>query len=471
MKLTRFVRNQLIIFSVLTLVGLLVMAGTYVHLPAMFGIGRYGVTVRLTATGGLYPSANVAYRGTNIGKVTDVRLTPSGVDAVLSIDSDYQVPADSDAYVRSVSAIGEQYVDLVPADHPQGGNLRDGSVIDVGRTRLPQDVGAMLDQADRLLTSVADTKLREVIDDAFVAFNGAGPDLQKFIDSASLLVQEAQANTGQTKDLLERIGPLLDTQNRSADSIRSWTQNLATVTDQLRQHDPALAQLLERTPSAAQKVSSTFQQLKPTLPLLLSNMVSVGQVGVTYHAGLEQILVIYPPLIAALLTVIRGPAEYGAVVDFMLGLNDPPGCMTGFLPTDQWRAPTALDHPDIQGDLYCKVPQDAKEAVRGIRNTPCADVPGKRAPTPELCHDPQGYVPEGDNPPFRAPATAGAPPPDGQSGDPGQTHPAAVSTSRDPASGTFVGPDGRTYHQGDVGPDGSGRVPSTWQAMFEEPLR
>jgi phospholipid/cholesterol/gamma-HCH transport system substrate-binding protein len=471
MKLTRFVRNQLIIFSVLTLVGLIVMAGAYIHLPAMFGIGRYGVTVRLTATGGLYPSANVAYRGTNIGKVTDIRLTPAGVDAVLSIDSGYKVPSDSDAYVRSVSAIGEQYVDLVPVEHPQGGNLHDGSVIEADRTRLPQDVGAMLDQADRLLTSVADTKLREVIDDAFVAFDGAGPDLQKFIDSASLLVQEAQANTGQTQDLLARIGPLLDTQNRSADSIRAWTQNLATVTDQLRQHDPSLGQLLERTPSAAQQVSSTFQQLKPTLPLLLSNLVSVGQVGVTYHAGLEQILVIYPPLVAALMTAIRGPAEYGAVVDFMLGLNDPPGCMTGFLPPSQWRAPTAMDHPDVPGDLYCKVPQDAKEAVRGIRNTPCADVPGKRAPTPELCHDPQGYVPEGDNPPFRAPDTASAPPPDEQSGDPGSTHPAAVATSRDPASGTFVGPDGRTYHQGDVGQDGSGRVPSTWQAMFEEPLR
>ncbi|WP_024800805.1 MCE family protein [Nocardia sp. BMG51109] len=475
MKLSKFIRTQLIIFSVLTVVGLVVMAGSYVHLPAMFGIGRYGVTVKLAATGGLYPTANVAYRGTNIGKVDEVRLTPEGVDAKLSINSDYKVPGDVDAYVKSVSAIGEQYVDLVPVQNPQGGNLHDGSVIPVQRTKLPQDVGAMLDQADRLLSSVADTKLRQVIDDAFVAFNGAGPDLQKFIDSASLLVQEAKKNTGETKDLLDKIGPLLDTQNRSADSIRSWTRDLATVTDQLREHDPSLGQLLERTPSAAQKVSQTFQDLQPTLPLLVSNLVSVGQVGVTYHSGLEQILVIYPQMISALLTVVRGPAQYGAMVDFMLGLNDPPGCTTGFLPPDQQRPASQTDAPDIPGELYCKVAQNAKEAVRGIRNTPCAEVPGKRAPSPELCRDPQGYLPEGDNPPFGPPnpvTPSGEPAtqPGGAqpAGAPGQTQPAAAMRTYDLGNGTFQGPDGRTYRQGDAGGDGSGKVPSSWQAMLQE---
>lgn len=472
MKLTKFVRTQLIIFGVLTVVGLLVMSAAYVHLPAMFGIGRYGVTVQLEATGGLYPTANVAFRGTNVGKVEEVRLTPNGVDAKLSIDSDYRIPVDVDAYVRSVSAIGEQYVDLVPAASPHGGNLADGAVIPVGRTKLPQDVGAMLDQADRLLASISDTKLRQVIDDAFTAFNGAGPDLQKFIDSASLLVQEAKANTGATKDLLAKIGPLLDTQNESDAAVRSWTRDLATLTDQLREHDPALRGLLERTPAAAEKISSTFQDLKPTLPLLLSNLVSVGQVGVTYHAGLEQILVVLPPMVSALLTAASGPVKYGAIVDFMLGLNDPPGCTTGFLPADQRRSPNEFSVPETP-ELYCKIPQDAKEAVRGIRNYPCQEVPGKRAPTPELCRDPRGYVPEGNNPPSGPPqpvSSAGEPPADAPAPAEGSadTHPASLNTHYDPKSATFMGPDGRTYRQGDIRSGGSGTVPSSWQSMLEE---
>ncbi|WP_068055792.1 MCE family protein [Nocardia xishanensis] len=472
MKLTRFVRVQLGIFAVLTVIGLTIMAGTYVQLPAMFGIGRYDVTVQLTATGGLYPHANVAYRGTNVGKVQEVLLTPEGVEAKLTIDSDYKIPSDVDAWVRSVSAIGEQYVDLIPAENPKGGNLADGAVIPQERTKLPQDVGTLLDQTDRLLSSVADTRLRQVIDEAFRAFNGAGPDLQRFIDSASLLVQEAQNSSEPTKKLIEQIGPLLDTQIRSDAAIRSWTADLATVTDQLRAHDPALTNILREGPAALERVSTQFQDLKPTLPLLLSNLVSVGQVTTIYHAGLEQILVVYPPLVAALMTAVRGPVEYGVLVDFMLTVNDPPACTTGFLPEDERRSPSELNSVPTPPGLYCKIPQDSPIEVRGIRNTPCMEYPGVRAPTPELCRT--GYVPVGDNPPFGPPRPVA--PASGPAPEDTQTAPASFSTpaaakSYDPATGVYIGTDGRTYRQGDVGPGGSGTVPSSWQAMLEEQQR
>ncbi|MEV0687562.1 MlaD family protein [Nocardia sp. NPDC050378] len=467
MKLTRFVRAQLAIFAVLTVVGLVVMGGTYLQVPAMFGIGRYAVTVQLAATGGLYPTANVSYRGQNIGKVEAVRLTPAGVDADLSIDSDYKVPADSSAWVRSVSAIGEQYVDLVPSEQPADGHLRDGSVIPVQRTHLPQDVGAMLDQADKLLATVADTRLRQVIDEAFLAFNGAGPDLQRFIDSAALLIQQAETDIEPTKKLLDQIGPLLDTQIESEADIRSWTNDLATITDQLRESDPTLRNLFNNAPSAMETVNKQFQDLRPTLPLLARNLVSLGQVGVTYHASVEQLMVVFPPLIAALRTAIRGPAKYGVMVDFMTVLNDPPACTTGFLPAEQWREPSDLTPMDTPPGLYCKVPQDSPIAVRGIRNTPCMEFPGRRAPTPELCRT--GFVPEGNNPPFGpvepvAPASAPA------GASTGAVTPAAARPY-DPSTGTYLGTDGRTYRQGDIATDGSGTVPASWQAMLEEQQR
>ncbi|GAB2653888.1 MCE family protein [Nocardia goodfellowii] len=475
MTLTRFVRIQLTIFAVLTVVGLVVMGGVYVQVPAMLGIGRYDVTVRLAATGGLYETANVAFRGTNVGKVEQVVLTPDGVEAKLSIDSDQKIPLDVVAWVRSVSAIGEQYVDLVPADDPKGGNLSDGAVIAQDRTRLPQDVGALLDQTDKLLSTVADTRLRQVIDEAFHAFNGAGPDLQRFLDSAALLIQEANNSAEPTKKLLDQIGPLLDTQIESDAAIRSWTQDLATVTDQLRQHDPALRSILRDGPSAMQTVSAQFESLRPTLPLLLNNLVSLGQVGVTYHAGLEQILVVFPPLIAALKTIIRGPSKYGAMVNFQAVVNDPPACTTGFLPADQRRSPADMSFTDTPPGLYCKVPQDSPISVRGIRNTPCAEFPGRRAPTPELCRT--GYSPEGTNPAFGADAPP-QPATEPQNPDVTPVAPAsyggetpAAARSYDPDTGVYIGTDGRTYRQGDVGPGGSGAIPSSWQAMFEEQQR
>ena len=42
-------------------------------------------------------------------------------------------------------------------------------------------------------------------------------------------------------------------------------------------------------------------------------------------------------------------------------------------------------------------------SVRGSRNIPCMDIPGKRAATPRECRDPKPYVPAGHQPVVRRP--------------------------------------------------------------------
>lgn len=446
MMLTKFVRVQLIIFSILTVIGLVAMATQYVGAPALVGIGRYNVTVQLPTTGGLYQYSNVTYRGTTVGEVQSVELTPDGVDAKMSIDSDFTIPADVDAEVKSVSAVGEQYVDLIPQSS-DGPALSNGDVIPVERSSVPQDVGPMLDQADTLLKSISDTRLRTVVDESFKAFNGAGPDLQKLIDSTRLFVQEANANSGETIQLLDQLGPLLDGQVVSSDAIRSWTSNLATFTDQLRASDPDLRAILEKGPNAAATANKLFQDLQPTLPILLANLVSIGEVGVIYNAGIEQILVLYPPITAALMTAAgSGPADEGAIVNFQLEVNDPPSCTTGFLPADQRRDPNEMSVPDTPADLFCKVDQSESTAVRGSRNLPCMEYPGRRAPTPEICRSEEGYVPLGNNPPW-GPVEQGEPSyteiPSGES----SVAPAVAARPYDPQTGMYVAPGGVAYAQ------------------------
>ena len=64
-----------------------------------------------------------------------------------------KIPADLTAEVRSVSAVGEQYVELLPrTDSPP--YLQDGSVISMRDTKIPQEVGPMLDQVSTLINSI-----------------------------------------------------------------------------------------------------------------------------------------------------------------------------------------------------------------------------------------------------------------------------------------------------------------------------
>jgi phospholipid/cholesterol/gamma-HCH transport system substrate-binding protein len=144
--------------------------------------------------------------------------------------------------------------------------------------------------------------------------------------------------------------------------------------------------------------------------MLAASLAELGRVGVIYHKSIEQALVIFPALMSALITVGGGvPGDEGGKLDFKLDLGDPPPCSTGFLPPQFIRPPADQTLRDLPKDMYCKVPQNDPSVVRGARNYPCQEFPGKRAPTVQLCRDPRGYVPVGNNPWRGPPVPAGTP--------------------------------------------------------------
>jgi virulence factor Mce-like protein len=392
--LTRFVRNQLIIFTIASIVGVSVMVFAYMKVPALLGVGKVNVTLELPSGGGLYQFSNVTYRGVQVGEVTGVELTEKGARANLLLDRSPKIPADLEADVRSVSAVGEQYVDLRPRTD-SGPYLQNGSVITSDRASVPQAVGPMLDQLSSLVDSIPEGRISDLLDETFKAFNGAGPDFASVLDSASTITDDVNGVSDQVRGLIDDSVPLLDSQAETTDAIRTWARSLSGVTEQLAQNDPQVRAILQRGPGFAQEVSQLLDQVKPTLPILLANLNTVGQTLLTYNPSLEQLLVIFPGIIAAEQSFglpHNNPTGLPSG-DFAITIGDPPSCTVGFLPPSQWRSPEDTTTTDTPDGLYCKLPQDSPIAVRGARNYPCMGHPGKRAPTVELCNDPKGYQP------------------------------------------------------------------------------
>jgi len=454
--MTRLVKIQLTIFSVVTVLALAIMSIVYLQVPRALGWQRTDVALEMPDTGGLYQNANVSYLGSTIGRVDSVTLKPGKVVAELHFDSRADVPENVRAEIRSVSAVGEQYVEFVPDGTPEG-RMADGTVIGEDRVDMPQSIGPVLDQATVLMASIDDAKMRRVISESFDAFNGSARDLQQFLDSAQLLLEEAQRNSGVTRQLIADAEPVLDSQLRSSDAIRAWTSNMADITDQLRENEPQLTSLIQRGPDALGRATKVLNELQPTMPVLVANLVSVGEVGVVYNPAIEQLLVIYPALVSALITAINGAKDTGEIkVDFNLQINETPPCTTGFLPAEQRRSPTDLSVPPLINGIYCKVPKDSQTTVRGARNLPCMEFPGRRGASPEECRA-DNYVPEGINPPDTSEV---GPPgnnpnaynvvPSGNAGEPEITTSAAVY---DPDTGEYFGADGKTYRQLNLGTD------------------
>ena len=406
----RLTRLQLGIFAIVTVLTVGAISIFYLHLPAAVGIGSYHITANFVAGGGLYENANVTYRGVTVGRVESVGLSNDGVVAHMRLNSGTSVPENVTATVKSVSAVGEQYIDLVPPVDPSSSTLRDGSDINMQHTAIGQDIAGLLTEADRLVNSVGDSRIQDLLRETFKAFNGSGPELARLIQSSRLLIDEANANYGQVSQLIDQAGPFLDAQIRSGDDIRSLSEGLARLTGEVANADPQLRSVLQNVPGATAEANETFAGIRPTFPILAANLANLGRIGVIYNKSIEQALVIFPALISALLTVAGGqPADEGAKLDFKIHLQDPPGCSTGFIPPPLIRSPADLTLRELPSELYCKVPHNDPSVVRGARNYPCQEFPGKRAPTVQLCRDPRGYVPIGNNPWRGPPVPVGTP--------------------------------------------------------------
>ena len=483
MRVTRQMLIQLAIFSVVATIAIAIMVFGYMRVPRMLGIGQYHVTLELPETGGLYERSNVTYRGSQVGLVKDVHLTDTGVVADLSLDSNVKIPADLVAQVGSRSAVGELFVTLLPQS-AGGPNLSNGDVIPRDRARVPTNVNAVLDLTNRGLEAIPQENLRTVVDEAYIAVGGLGPELRRLVSGSSNLAIDARENLDSLITVIDDSRPILDSQIDTAGSIRAWAGNLASITGQLQTEDGAVSGILSKGPGAAEEVRALFDQLQPTLPVVLANLVSIGEVAVTYQPNLEQLLVLLPQGTAV--TQAVGVAKKGTKQDYLgdyltlnLNLNVPPPCTTGFLPAQQQRAATFEDYPPRpDGDLYCRVPQDSAFNVRGARNLPCVTRPGKRGPTVKLCESDENYVPLNDGYNWKGDPNAtlsgqavphvrpGSPPADPVL-PPASAPPPVAAAEYDPASGTYVGPDGRVYTQSNLAQ--SAAEEQTWQTMLLPP--
>ncbi|MFE3002779.1 MCE family protein [Nocardia sp. NPDC059246] len=481
---TRLVKVQLSVFAILAVVSLVYGLIHYIGIQRLTGIGTYTVTADFADSGGLYENAVVTYRGVEVGRVTGIDLSGQTVRVSLQLRDGRDIPAGSAAAIKSVSAIGEQYVDLIPADDRKP-YLTNGSSIPLSKTSVPVPTGQVLDKTQALLQSVSTQTLRTAIDETFQAVNGTGPELASLIQSSAKLLDLAQADVGPTVTLLDDAEPLLRTGNAVRTEIRSATHDLASFTTQLSMNDAQVRALLDQGPSTADMVSGTLADLSTPIPVLLADLQTGGQVLKVNVPGLRQILVVYPALATAVnYSIVGGGFQTNgdtmapqAPLDVKLGNTDnSPPCTEGYQ-ANQRRDPSDTGPAPVAGNTYCKISPDDPKVIRGARNLPCATDPSVR--TAEVANCPQGLPstwPEmlahpGDPTPAAVPPHAEpvAPPPADNlpPSAPPVSAPAAVVAPYAEQDGTFRGPDGVAYVLGQLVQPATHREEyQGWQALL-----
>src|SRR5271166_424038 len=283
--LTRFIWRQLILFSILSAITAIVLGGYYLRLPTAAGIGQYTLHADLPAAGGLYQTANVTYRGETIGTVTAVEPTETGARVTMSISNRFKIPIDAGANVHSVSAVGEQYLDLVSVGNP-GKYFSPQQTITNGT--VPTDIGPALDAANRGLAVLPKDKIASLLDETAQAVGGLGPALQRLVDATQAIAGDFKTNIQDVNDIIQNSGPIIDSQVNSGDAIERWSHNLNILTAQTAENDQHVRSILTQAAPTADQVNTVFSDVRESLPQTLANLEIVLDMLKRYHNGVEQ---------------------------------------------------------------------------------------------------------------------------------------------------------------------------------------
>ncbi|MFF4078092.1 MCE family protein [Streptomyces sp. NPDC001777] len=373
--ITLAIRLKNISFLVIAVLVLGFLGIRYADLGHYVGLrSYYTVKVQLPRTGGLYTHSNVTYRGVSVGRVGPIELTDEGIEAELRIEKDApKIPDSLKADVASLSAVGEQYIDLRPT-RSEGPYLENGSVIDQVDTTVPAPVTDVLTSVDELAGSVDLESLRTVVDEFGTAFEGRGDDLQVLLDSGSDFVRAADDALPTNIRLMADARTVLRTQAEQGEALKGFASGAKELAAQLKGSDTDLRKLIAAAPGAAGQMSGLLRDIDPAFGVVVANLLTTSEVAVTRQRGMEELLVRLPAVAAAGSSAIDGDgARFGMSVTFF----EPLPCTAGYGGTTYRNGLDTTPGPAVNTRARCTSSPGTGINVRGSANAP------KGGPVPE----------------------------------------------------------------------------------------
>jgi virulence factor Mce-like protein len=218
--------------------------------------GQYRVTAWFAETVGLYPGSDVRVLGIPIGSITDVVPLGDRVRVEMTIDDDYDVPADADAVVLAPSLVSDRYVQFAPV-YDGGPTMQDGDQVPLERTAIPVELDAVYGALDELSAALGpsganeDGALSDLIDTGAANLGGNGEALNRTLTGFSQAVETLAENRD---DLFG-----------SLDNLQTFTTALATIDAQVGQFNDNMAAVSELLASEREDLQAAVALLSDAL--------------------------------------------------------------------------------------------------------------------------------------------------------------------------------------------------------------
>jgi virulence factor Mce-like protein len=266
--------------------------------------GTKTVKVEMASTGGLFEGSAVTYRGIKIGKVRTIALSEDGVVATVVITSDDDIPVNSTVKVRSLSPVGEQYLDFQPKTSA-GPYLKDGAVVPATATDLPKTLASTVIAVNKVLDQVDATQLHTLLTELSTGLAGTGGDLGKLVDQGQVLLADLDRLWPETDRLITNGSTVLDIGTSKADDIRRLAKSSKQFASFLKNYDPELRKTLKNAPAQIGQLQALVTDAGRILPGFLGQAVVFSDLFRSYAPHLGALLANYSPGLGVLGKAIK----------------------------------------------------------------------------------------------------------------------------------------------------------------------
>lgn len=274
--------------------------------------------------GGVFTDQEVTYRGLTVGRVGDMEVVEEGVKLELLVEDSYDIPAeDTEARVMFKSAVGEQFVDILPA--AKGAPyFEDGDTIPIERTSIPVSTQSLLTTTDTVLKGVPPEALEGAIDSLSEGLAGQGSNLALTFESLADLSETFAARAPEVEGILRNGTTLGDSFLESSDDFKIAIRELVEVADLLEDNRFTIKELMENANLTSDELVSLIRENRGNLNKVIIQLAEINDFQADHGDDLARLFKFLPQGIERVVRTFEpktGLVRFGLVND-----NENHGC-------------------------------------------------------------------------------------------------------------------------------------------------
>lgn len=260
-------RNQLIIGAIGVVV---VLLGSVLAVLLSGGVfaDTYQVTAIFEDAAGIRSGDDVTVAGLDAGSIGAVRIVDGLVEIELKINSDVEMPADSDASIVVETLLGRKSVQLLG-----GGSddmLAEGDTIPLERTTTPIEIDDLNDASVSLLERSDAQALQQLMIEVTEVTKGKEQEIGTVIDGLADVTAALDSKKDELQRLIESMSTLSTTFASRDDEIVSLIDNYNVVLGNLADRKEDLTSLVVNTDEASHEVADLVERNRPVLDSTLN---------------------------------------------------------------------------------------------------------------------------------------------------------------------------------------------------------